>query len=269
MPSINDNIADALEVVIETNGGTYTSPSLDTNENTTEVGEVEISASSNVSAWWYYDPASSANATFDTSLSTPTTTGTDTYLAIWTGTDFSDMVLVASDDDSGGSGTSRIPDLPVSAGTRYWAQVGGFGNQTMNLVFRVTGPASESGGGGPINGDVIAVPATATATVHAPVVSGTTPGDANVVAVPATAVAQAHEPTIEGTTVVEGGGPAAATATAHAPVVSGTNNVNVQAVAATATATAHPPAVSGTSGGTGGQGFLNAWYSDGVTWTQV
>lgn len=220
MPSINDNFADAIEVVIETNGGTYTSASLDTDENTTESGEVSISASANVSAWWKYTPTSSGTADFDTSLSTVTTTGTDTYMAIWTGTNFGDMVSVATDDDSGGSGTSLVNDLAVTADETYWIQIGGFGNQTMNLVLRVTGPETDGGGGGGTDGNVIAVPATATGEVLPPVITGES--------------------------IVEGGGPATATAQAHAPNVSGgaTGDGQVSAVTATATAQAHSPTVS-------------------------
>lgn len=145
MPSINDDFADAIEVEIATNGGTYTSASLDTAGNTTETNEVDEGASSNVSAWWKYTPASSGTADFDTQLSTPTSSSTDTYMAIWTGTNFADMVHVISDDDAGGSGTSLVNDLSVTGGTTYWIQVGGFGFATMNLVLRVTGPASSGG----------------------------------------------------------------------------------------------------------------------------
>lgn len=140
MPSINDNFADAVEVAIAVDGGTYTSPAVDTAGNTTEGGEPAVSASADVSAWWKYTPASSGTASFDTQLSTPTGSGTDTYLAIWTGTALNNLVNVASDDDSGGSATSLISGQSVTAGTTYWIQVGGFGLMTMNVVVRVTGP---------------------------------------------------------------------------------------------------------------------------------
>lgn len=144
MPSVNDNFADAIAVSIATSGGTYTSPAVDTAGNTTESGEVGGS-SKNVSAWWKYTPSSSGSATFDTQLSTPTGSGTDTVMAIYTGTNFGDMVEVASDDDSGGSATSLISGLSVTSGTTYWIQVGGFGLMTMNVVLRVTGPATGGG----------------------------------------------------------------------------------------------------------------------------
>ncbi|QEM40913.1 MAG: hypothetical protein [Phage AS32] len=313
MPSVNDNFADAIEVQIATNGGTYTSPSLDTAGNTGEVGEPQI-AGWEVSAWWKYTPSSSGNATFDTQLSTPTTTGTDTYVAIHTGTALNNLVQVAADDDSGGSRTSLISNLAVTAGETYWIQVGGFGTQTMNLVLRVTGPASGTGGSG---GNANAVPATASAQVIPPTVTGSSQG-AEVAAVPATATAQAiPAASISGGTIVEGAGPATATAQVLLPTVTGESgstggNANavpaiataitlapavsagsdidavpatavaqsnlpavstgsdVDAVPATATAAALAPVVTGSSSGGGSdQGFLNAWYSDGVTWTQI
>lgn len=149
MPSINDNFADAIEVTIATDGGTYTSDSLDTSGNTTESGEPHVTASSNCSAWWSYTPANSGTATFDTRASTSNGGSTDNFMAIWTGTNFADMVLVASNDDSGGSGKALIEDMPVTGGTTYWPQIGGFGFATMNLVLEVTGPATTGGGGTP------------------------------------------------------------------------------------------------------------------------
>jgi hypothetical protein len=145
MPSVNDNFASAIEVVITTAGGTYTSSAVNTSGNTTESGEPG-GTSSNVSAWWKYTPTSSGTATFDTQLSTTTGSGTDTYVRIWTGTNFGDLVNVATDDDSGGSATSLVSGLSVTSGTTYWIQVGGFGLVTMNVVVRVTGPETTGGG---------------------------------------------------------------------------------------------------------------------------
>lgn len=251
MPSVNDNFADAIEVVIETNGGTYTSPALTNTGNTTETSEPVVGASGNLSMWFKYLPIGSGTATFDTMLSTPITS-TDSFMAIWTGTNFGDMVNVGSDDDGGGSaggaaGTSRIADLAVTGGTTYWVQCAGYGFHQMNMVLRVVGPATVSAGP---DGNVDAVPATASALVIPPVVSNT--GDATVIAVPATASALVTPPSeVSGEAVVEGGSPATATAQAHAPLVTGSSegtvNANVNAVAATASAQVLSPVVVGTS----------------------
>lgn len=142
MPSVNDNFADAIEVVIEADGGTYTSPPLANTGNTTEPGEPDVSASDALSMWFRYTPATSGTATFDTQLSTAITS-TDTYMAIHTGADFASMVTVGSDDDGGGGGaTSRIADLPVTAGETYWVQIGAYGLAQINVVLRVVGPAT-------------------------------------------------------------------------------------------------------------------------------
>jgi hypothetical protein len=144
VPSINDNFADAIEVVIATNGGTYTSSAIANTGNTTESGEPAVSASADLSMWFKYTPSSSGSATFDTMLSTAIT-NTDTYMAIWTGNALNNLVLVASSDDEGGAAggataTSRVPNHPVTAGTTYWTQIGGFGLAQINVVLRVAGP---------------------------------------------------------------------------------------------------------------------------------
>lgn len=146
MPSINDNFADAIEVTIPAGGGTYTSPPIANTGNTTEPGEPAVSASADLSEWWEYVPAVSGTATFDTMLSTAIT-GTDTYMAIWTGSSLATLTLVASDDDSGGqaggaTATSRVVDQPVTAGTPYFVQIGGYGLAQVNVVLRVAGPES-------------------------------------------------------------------------------------------------------------------------------
>jgi hypothetical protein len=127
-----------------------------------------------------------------------------------------------------------------ATGTRDVVAVGSVDRQHQYAI-----AISSGGGGGSGPGEVVAVPATATATAHEPAVAGD-PGVGVITAVPAGATAEALPPTVSGTSIIEGGGPA------------------------TATAQAHPPTVSGSGGSTGGgQGFENAWYSDGLTWTQV
>jgi hypothetical protein len=150
VPSINDNFADAIEVEIATDGGTYTSPSLANTGNTTETNEPVVGSSGSLSMWFKYTPTSSGTATFDTQLTTAITS-TDSYLAIWTGTALTNLVNVAADDDGGGSGTSRVAGLSVTSGTTYWVQCAGYGNHQMNMVLRVVGPATTGGGGSPVD----------------------------------------------------------------------------------------------------------------------
>lgn len=144
MPSINDDFADAIEVTIATNGGTYTSDALANTGNTTETDEPQH-VSNSLSMWFKYTPTSSGTATLDTVLSTAIT-GTDTVLVVYTGTAVDSLTYVTHDDDSGGSGKSQITDMAVTAGTTYRIQACGYGFSEQNMVLRVTGPATTSGG---------------------------------------------------------------------------------------------------------------------------
>lgn len=149
MPSVNDNFADAIEVTIATAGGTYTSSAIANTGNTTEASEPAVSASADLSMWFKYTPSASGTADFDTMLSTAIT-NTDTYMAIWTGASLATLSLVNSDDDSGGAAggataSSRIVGEAVTGGTTYWIQIGGFGFAQINVVLRVTGPATGGG----------------------------------------------------------------------------------------------------------------------------
>jgi hypothetical protein len=68
--------------------------------------------------WATFTPAA-------TDLYTLSTVGSnfDTKLAVYTGTALNNLVLVASDDNSGGSGTSRL-QATLTSGTAYYVQVG-------------------------------------------------------------------------------------------------------------------------------------------------
>jgi hypothetical protein len=141
----SDNFATATEVTIATDGGTYSEASVSNSTYTTESGEPNNGGSANRSAWWKYTPVTTGTATFDTQLTTPDGSHTDTVLAIYTGTALDNLVLVASNDDGGGSGTSLITDQAVTSGTTYWCQVGAFGTAVMNYGFRVVGEATSGG----------------------------------------------------------------------------------------------------------------------------
>lgn len=170
-----------------------------------------------------------------------------------------------------GAGTALGRDGNIDL---FDAEVTGAGTCT-GLTFTTAssqcGPASilrlrEVAGGS--DGNVVAVPATATAsaltsvltaaaaivatlasmTAAAPVPAVT--ADSTVTAVVATATASAPIPVVEASTSLAGGGPAAATAQAHPPVVSGDSggaDGTVAGVVAGATATAVAPSVTAAS----------------------
>lgn len=216
----SNNFATATEVVITTDGGTFSESGVNNTTYNSEASEPNNGGSSVRSAWWKYTPVTTGTATFDTQLTTSNGSHTNTVLAIYTGTALNNLVLVASNNDGGGSVTSLIPNQAVTAGVTYWCQVGAFGAAIMNYGFRVTGEATTGGGGG---------------------------GDGNVTGVPASASASAIPPSsISAESVISGGGPATASAQALAPTVIGGagGDGNVVGVSATAIASAHSPNVS-------------------------
>lgn len=262
MPSVNDNFADAIEVTIATNGGTYTSPSLANTGNTTETNEPIVGSSGSLSMWFKYTPTSSGTATFDTQLTTAITS-TDSYMAIWTGSALANLVNVGADDDGGGSGTSRIAGLSVTAGTTYWVQCAGYGNHQMNMVLRVTGPATSGGGGGTtgaLSASVPRVRSTIAGTVTAPVYTGTVNGSvprvrssiAGATTVPnypgtLTAAIPPTRSTIAGTVTAPSG---AGTLSATLPLVAGSLPGAVVAPSWTGTLDGQLAPVTGTIAGT-------------------
>lgn len=175
----NDDFADAEPITIATDGGTYTSDPFPNKNATTETGEPSPTGStSSLSRWWKYTPATTGTATFDTQLTVPgkTSTSKDTIIAVYTGSAVNALTKLASDDDSGGSGTSRIASLAVTAGTTYYLQVNAYQGRDMDYVVRVTGPASSGGGPVPITGTLaVNTPAPAVAlagTAVPPTVTG-------------------------------------------------------------------------------------------------
>lgn len=130
--------ASATPVVIPTDGGTYTSPSVSNSEYDLEPGE----AGGHVrSAWWVYEPLASGTATFDTQLGVGDTviqvyqslTGAETVAEIGAN-------LVGEDDESGGS-NSALLSLPVTSGDKFYIRVTGYNDFTsMSYVLRAVGP---------------------------------------------------------------------------------------------------------------------------------
>ncbi len=83
------------------------------------------------SVWWTWTSPVSALVTMDTMGS-----ACDTILAIYNGTSLSNLVLVASDDESGGGGASKVTFTAV-AGTTYQIAVAGYGGDSGAIVLRV------------------------------------------------------------------------------------------------------------------------------------
>lgn len=141
----NNMIANAKDVLIPTNGATFSDGWYDNQLCDTEGGEPQPTAGSTAkSAWWKYVPLSSGTIQFDTIGSMAIGTALpDTAIAIYTGgPGVLALTKVASDEDSGGSNQSKITAFAVTAGTTYYLQVSaGLGAQMAYRV-NVTGPAS-------------------------------------------------------------------------------------------------------------------------------
>jgi hypothetical protein len=94
------------------------------------------------SVWWSWTAPGNGVVTVDTIGS-----NFDTVLAIYTGTAVNGLATTASDNDSGGSGTSRT-SFTVTGGVTYQIAVDGYagaqGSVKLNIAFTGTGPANDS-----------------------------------------------------------------------------------------------------------------------------
>ncbi len=99
---------------------------------TVETGEpLHAGRAGGASVWWNWTPTVSGQATVSTVGSS-----FDTLLGIYTGNTVTNLTPVASDDDSGGNGTSLV-SFHVVAGTPYRIAVDGGDGATGNIVLGV------------------------------------------------------------------------------------------------------------------------------------
>ncbi|HEX8298929.1 MAG TPA: choice-of-anchor D domain-containing protein [Rubricoccaceae bacterium] len=134
VPPANDNFANAIVI---TAAGEYLSSTVDA---TAEPGEPTIPAAcgtdnTNQSVWFKFTGTGST-VTFDTAGSpiTAPSTGTgvvDTILSIYSGTTLAGLTQVACNDDdptntTPGDFTSRLANVPTTAGTTYYVRVSAF-----------------------------------------------------------------------------------------------------------------------------------------------
>lgn len=86
------------------------------------------------SVWWTWTAPADVILTLDTAGST-----FDTLLAVYTGNSVTNLTLIASDDNSGGNGTSKVTFAAV-ADTAYHIAVDGLGMANGNIVLNFTPP---------------------------------------------------------------------------------------------------------------------------------
>ena len=142
-PSGNDNFADAWQITSFPFRGEQ-----NTALATTEPGE-ELRPPGCIlgaTVWFTFTPSVSGIMSADTEESDPLY---DTVLVLYQGTELSSLTLLGCDDD-GGTGLLSAKSFPVTAGTTYYIQAGGFGtpgdfgNLVLNVSLEATGAAGQS-----------------------------------------------------------------------------------------------------------------------------
>ena len=88
------------------------------------------------SIWYNWTAPASGSVTIDTIGST-----LDTVLAVYTGSSVGSLTTIASDNDSGGNGASRVV-FTASSGTTYRIAVDGFGGARGNVTLNWIQPAA-------------------------------------------------------------------------------------------------------------------------------
>ena len=85
--------------------------------------------------WWRWTAPSSGAWSINT-----TGSAIDTVMGVYTGASVDALTLIASDDDSGGNGTSRVT-FTATAGTLYHIAVDGYNGEEGSLALAVTVPS--------------------------------------------------------------------------------------------------------------------------------
>jgi hypothetical protein len=106
------------------------------------------------SVWWTWTAPCSFTVTQPTSFIDTTGSGFDTVLGVFTGSSLAALTRFASDDDAGGSLTSRVPSLApgpatlnIAAGTVFQIRVRSSGSTPGNITLHINGPAPPICGG--------------------------------------------------------------------------------------------------------------------------
>jgi len=95
---------------------------------TKEANEPPTSSIYQQTAWFKFTAPSTTSYNFSTVGS-----NFDTLLVVFSGTSFANLVLLASDDDSGGSATSLL-NVNLTSGQQYYIQVSGYNSSSGNYT---------------------------------------------------------------------------------------------------------------------------------------
>src|SRR5262249_47589811 len=118
---------------------------------TGEPADAFAPATGTATVWWSWTAPCSFTVAAPTAFVDTIGSGFDTVLSVFTGSSLATLAELASDDQSGGLGTSRVPtigSLNIVAGTTYQVRVRGVGaaagSIVLNLNAACTGPAVTS-----------------------------------------------------------------------------------------------------------------------------
>jgi IPT/TIG domain len=146
----NDNFADrfaisgaGLIVASGSNAGATSEPE--------EPSDLLDAGSGTPSVWWTWRATCSFTVASPNSFIDTIGSSFDTRLGVFTGSSLSSLVLFASDDDSGGNLSSRVPNdqlgpLSITAGTVFQIRVRGFSGDSLGtIVLHINSPCGITG----------------------------------------------------------------------------------------------------------------------------
>ena len=128
----NDNFANATDLTPFDVNGTGALPAPDNNTGATrETGEpLIVTNSGGASVWYTWTAPSNGIISFDTIGSS-----FNTILGVYVGDSVDALALIAQDDDSGGSGTSKVT-FNAAVGTTFHIAVDGFNGAVGNIALK-------------------------------------------------------------------------------------------------------------------------------------
>ena len=149
-PPTNDNFANRIVLT-----GTNVSTTGTTVEATGETGEPEIFDSTLESVWWTWTAPATGTYQIDT-IGSLASSGIDTTLAVYTGTELNSLSLVGNNDDFNNLDSGLV--INATAGTTYQIQIDGLGGDDGAVNLNITQLSSTDSDGGLIAGTTISEP---------------------------------------------------------------------------------------------------------------
>lgn len=132
VPLANDNFADATTINATCSPMSQSIVLTGSNVGATkETNELPTDNRYQKTLWFKFTAPSTVSYQFNTVGS-----AFDTLLTVFSGTSFTNLVQLSTDDDSGGSGTSSL-SIGLTSGQQYYIQVAGYNGAQGNYALRV------------------------------------------------------------------------------------------------------------------------------------